>query len=55
MPLEARDNGQENSHAQKATLSVLLRVWRERALLTQKQLAVRAGLNERTVHAAGDR
>ncbi|WP_326636417.1 tetratricopeptide repeat protein [Nonomuraea fuscirosea] len=49
MPLEARDNGQENSHAQKATLSVLLRVWRERALLTQKQLAVRAGLNERTV------
>jgi tetratricopeptide (TPR) repeat protein/transcriptional regulator with XRE-family HTH domain len=49
MPLEARDNGQENPPAQMMTLSALLRVWRERALLTQKQLAARAGLNERTV------
>jgi transcriptional regulator with XRE-family HTH domain len=31
------------------SLSTLLRGWRERALMTQEQLAVRAGLNVRTV------
>ncbi len=49
MPLEAGNNGQENPPAQKTTLGSLLRVWRERALLTQNQLAGLAGLNERTV------
>src|SRR5262245_23062349 len=33
----------------QADLGTLLRAWRERALLTQEQLAARAGLNPRTV------
>ncbi|WP_188197731.1 ATP-binding protein [Nonomuraea sp. SYSU D8015] len=35
--------------AQQAALGALVRAWRERALLTQEELAARAGLNTRTV------
>ncbi|TDD16602.1 ATP-binding protein [Nonomuraea diastatica] len=49
MSSEARDNGQVSPPVQPVALGAMLRTWRERALLTQGQLAARAGLNERTV------
>ncbi|MEV1172154.1 tetratricopeptide repeat protein [Nonomuraea sp. NPDC049784] len=49
MPSVARDSSQVDPPAQEAAFGALVRTWRERALLTQEQLAARAGLNVRTV------
>ncbi|MFC4116614.1 ATP-binding protein [Nonomuraea zeae] len=49
MPSGARDGAETGRPTEEADLGSLLRAWRERALLTQEQLAERAGLNARTV------
>jgi tetratricopeptide (TPR) repeat protein/transcriptional regulator with XRE-family HTH domain len=49
MPSGAREGTGANSPTGEPALSTLLRVWRERAMLTQEQLAAQAGLNVRTI------
>ncbi|MEU8362168.1 tetratricopeptide repeat protein [Nonomuraea sp. NPDC048882] len=49
MPSGAHDGPETVRPTPESDLGVLLRAWRERALLTQDQLAARAGLNVRTV------
>ncbi|MGW0192734.1 ATP-binding protein [Nonomuraea sp. NPDC003201] len=49
MPSGARDGAEAGRPVGGPGLGALLRSWRERALLTQEQVASRAGLNVRTV------
>ncbi|MFG6200161.1 ATP-binding protein [Nonomuraea sp. JJY05] len=49
MPSGARDGAEAGRPVGGPGLGALLRSWRERALLTQEQVAARAGLNVRTV------
>ncbi|WP_326636924.1 tetratricopeptide repeat protein [Nonomuraea fuscirosea] len=49
MPAGARDGTDAGRPTAETGLGASLRAWRERALLTQEQLAARAGLNVRTV------
>ncbi|MGP4101893.1 ATP-binding protein [Nonomuraea sp. KM90] len=49
MPSGAREGVEGNPTAGEPELRTLLRFWRERALLTQGQLAERSGLNVRTI------
>ncbi|MEV0384715.1 tetratricopeptide repeat protein [Nonomuraea sp. NPDC050643] len=49
MPSGALDDVEEGPSTGRPPLGALLRAWRERALLTQEQLATQAGLSVRTV------
>ncbi|TDD12325.1 helix-turn-helix domain-containing protein [Nonomuraea deserti] len=49
MPSGTHDAAAAGPPAAEPTLGALLRAWRERALLTQQELAVRSGLSVRTV------
>ncbi|WP_084959824.1 ATP-binding protein [Thermoactinospora rubra] len=49
MPPDGQAGAREDPPAKESTRGASLRMWRERALLTQEQLAARTGLNVRTI------
>ncbi|GIH94150.1 helix-turn-helix domain-containing protein [Planobispora siamensis] len=49
MPTRRRQDDRDDPEEEYQSLGTLIRAWRDRALLTQEQLADRAGVNVRTI------
>ncbi|GGS95041.1 hypothetical protein GCM10010156_61660 [Planobispora rosea] len=49
MSTRGRQDGRDDPEEEHRSLGRLIRAWRDRALLTQEQLADRAGVNVRTI------
>ncbi|MFB9717250.1 helix-turn-helix domain-containing protein [Planobispora longispora] len=49
MPTGRREDDRDDPGTEYRSLGALMRAWRDRALLTQEQLADRAGVNVRTI------